>query len=169
MRSKIIVIGILLLSLAFNMYQWKMIKSNKQTEQASLSRNMSILGSDFIQASSSIENTLTDTNRDFQIGRASAFLMDASFRADEMYAHDKNDNRIQAWYYIGRSMDNSHNKMVKLITKANLDENDVTQLNNIKQLLDVYIEMMKKSNANTGYIEYQSLLEAEKAADQFSK
>lgn len=30
-------------------------------------------------------------------------------------------------------------------------------------MLDVYIEVIKKSNANTGYIDEQSLLEAEKA------
>ncbi len=134
-----------------------------------MSRNMSILGSDFIQASSSIDDILTDNNRGFNIGRAFAVLEDASFRVDEMYAHYKNEDKIQVWYYIGRSMNNAYIKMGKLINEAKLDEDDVTQLNKIKQMLDVYIEMMQKSNANTGYIDNQSLLEAEKAADQYNK
>ncbi|NIK72071.1 hypothetical protein [Paenibacillus sp. BK720] len=167
MNSKKIVIGILLLSIAFNIYQWKTLKSNKQTEKAFMSRNMSILGSDFIQARGSIEDILTEKyDRGLKFGIASAVLMDASFRANEPFAYE--DNYL-VWHKIGATMERANNKVGQLVNKATLDENDVTQLNDIKQMLDVYIEMMQKSNANTGYIDDQSLLKAEKAADQFNE
>lgn len=168
MRSTKIVIGILLLSsLAFNIYQWKTIKSNKQTEQAFLSRNMSILGHDFIQARLSIDDILTGKyDRGFKFGVAYAVLMDASFRAKEPFALYE-DNYL-VWHKIGTSMEGANNIVGQLANKAKLDENDIAQLNSIKKMLDVYFEMIKKSNANTGYIDDQSLLEAEKAAEQFN-
>ncbi|MBW5449254.1 hypothetical protein GE107_24830 [Cohnella sp. CFH 77786] len=168
MRSTQIVAGILLVSLAFNIYQWKTIKSNKQAEEAILSKNISFLGHDFVQASFSIENILTvKFDRGFQFGRAFALLNDASLRANGPLSQDRKYYAV--WNKIRIRMERASSIVGQLADKTKLDENDVARLNRIKKMLDAYFEMAKKSNANTGYIDDQSLLEAEKAADQFNE
>ena len=80
---------------------------------------------------------------------------------------DQYEDNYLVWHKIGTSMEGANNIVGQLANKAKLDENDIAQLNSIKKMLDVYFEMIKKSNANTGYIDDQWLLEAEKAAEQF--
>lgn len=91
--------------------------------------------------------------------------MDASERAREPLS----PGNYQAWSIIGASLEQSASIIGNLSNKDNLDENDTAQLNNIKELLDVYIYMMRKSNANTGFIDEQSMLKAERAAKQFNQ
>ena len=158
--------ALLILSLTFIYYQWKTIESNEETEQAFLSRHMSFLGADFIAANICLENILTGQwDRGVQFGRAYEALMDASERAREPLI----PGNYQAWSIIGASLEQSASIIGNLSNKDNMDENDTAQLNNIKELLDVYIDMMRKSNANTGFIDEQSMLKAERAAKQFNQ
>lgn len=77
-------------------------------------------------------------------------------------------DNYQAWSIISASLEQSAFIMGNLSNKDNLDKNDTAQLIRIKELLDVYIDM-RKSNTNTGFIDDQSMLTAEKAAEQFNK
>ena len=96
---------------------------------------MSILGHDFITASSSIDDILTGKyDRGVKFGVASAVLEDASFRAN--VPSDQYENNYLVWHKIYTSMEAAYDIVWQLANKATLDENDMAKLNSIKKRND---------------------------------
>lgn len=158
---------LLILSLALNYFQWTTIKSDEKTMQAFAARNMGLLGSDFIRANDCLNNILTGRgDKELQFERCYEVIMNASERARELPGHSHSEHS-SAWYKIYRSLNKSGEALQQLNQKDQLDENDKAQLSNIKKLTDLYFDLIKKSNPNTGYIDDQTMLEAEQAAQQY--
>ncbi|MCM3784797.1 hypothetical protein M3231_17665 [Neobacillus mesonae] len=162
-----IITALMTLSLALNYFQWTTIRSYEKTMRISVASSIGLLGSDFSRSNDCLNNLLTDQgNKEVQFVRCYDSIMNASEHARELSINSLGEHS-SAWNKIYRSLSKSGEILLQLTYTDQLDENVINELNKINKLTILYFDVIKKSNANTGYIDDQAMLKAEQAAQLF--